>query len=54
MKKYDYRVLMEDQVNGEKFNFALRINAVGDFTAEFDAKREFPEARVVEVKRVSA
>lgn len=47
-----YRVLMEDQVNGDKFNFAIPVEAAGMFSAELEAKLEFPEANVVEIREV--
>jgi hypothetical protein len=44
-----YRVLMEDSVNGEKFNFAMFYEAEGIIAATNDAAFEFPEATVVNV-----
>ena len=45
----NYRVLMEDSVNGEKFNFAMIYEAEGIIAATNDAAFEFPEATIVSV-----
>ncbi|AND74989.1 hypothetical protein pf16_66 [Pseudomonas phage pf16] len=54
-----YRVLMEDQVNGKKFNFAVTVDveagptAAHSYTyAALKASAEFPEARVIETRLV--
>lgn len=47
MKKY--RVLMEDSVNGQNFNFAVHYRAASNNDAITAAYDEFPDARFVDI-----
>lgn len=47
-----YRVLMENEVNGKTFNFAMHYTAEGIIGATNLAVEEFPEAIVREVRPV--
>lgn len=48
-----YRVLMEDEVNGEKFNFAIIAKAKESIDAALiSVEEEFPEAKIISVKPV--
>ena len=44
-----YRVLMEDSVNGEKFNFAMIYETDSNDASQIMAAAEFPGATIVSV-----
>lgn len=45
-----YRVLMQDEVNGKKFNFAIEVDAGTGVAAKYAANQEFPGATAVEAR----
>lgn len=47
-----YRVLMEDSVNGEKFNFAMHYEDKGLLGASLQASDEFTGAKVVKITEI--
>jgi len=46
-----YRILFLDDCNGQRFNFAIHVNAKGLFAAERSATSEFPDALIVQITR---
>lgn len=47
-----YRVLFEDDFEGQKFNFAVYVTAESNATARLLASQEFPGLHIEEIKSV--